>query len=78
MRETQFLIAILTVLFLGGSAIFAYQAIKAHNSGSTTFDDYGLHNSDQKVPYTQIGQTWFSIGLFIAWVAAMIGIWMDK
>jgi len=78
MTETQLLIAVLTLLFLGGAVIFGVQAYKAHNSGSTTFDDYGVHESPQKVPYTQIGQTWFCIGLFLAWVASMIAIYSDR
>lgn len=78
MSETQVLIAILTFFILGGSIFFGVLAYKAHNSGSTTFDDYGVHESKQKVPYTQIGQFWFSVALFILWVGCMIGIYLDK
>lgn len=78
MGENTLLILILTVLFLGGSIAFGIMAIKAHNSGSTTNDEYGVHESNQKVPYSQIGHFWFSIALFIGWVACMFGIWLDK
>lgn len=78
MTETQLLIAVLTLLFLGGAVIFGVQAYKAHNSGSTTFDDYGLHESPKKVPYTQIGQFWFAVGLVTVWVASMLAIYADR
>lgn len=78
MTENQLLIAILTLLLLGGSIAFGIMAYKAHNSGSTTFDDYGTHESDQKVSYSQIGHFWFSIALFVGWVASMIGVYLEK
>jgi len=78
MNETTLLIVVLSVLFLGGATIFGVQAYKAHNSGSTTFDDYGLHESPKKVPYTQIGQFWFAVGLVAVWVASMLAIYADR
>lgn len=46
----------LSIVFLGLASWLFYQAYKAHNSGSYTNDEYGVHNSDEKIPYVQIPQ----------------------
>jgi hypothetical protein len=69
---------IIPFITLLGALIFGYQAYKAHNSNSTTANKTGRYDNTGNVPYTSIGQFWFSVALFIATAVIIWAMYNDK
>jgi hypothetical protein len=75
---------ILPLLTLLGAIWFMYIAIRAHKSNSTQqvydpkTDRYITKDNTGNVPYTKIGQFYFSVALFIATIWIVIAMVLDK
>ena len=59
------LIALSSFFFIV-AGIYGYQAVRAHNSGTK--------DSNKKIPYTEINQTWIALAVVLIYFGVLFGI----
>jgi hypothetical protein len=67
----------LTVIFALAEVFFLSRAIKAHNSGWDQQVTGGIIGGPEKIPFHKIHYFWFAVGIFAAYVFALIQIASD-